>query len=372
MKFLTESIGLYIHIPFCEKKCRYCNFYSSFSSEELLDSYKNALIREIKKWGGSINRPIDTVYLGGGTPSLLKDRLPDIINSIKASFSISKNAEITLEMNPTGDCEETLKLAKQTGVNRLSIGAQSGDDKMLSLLGRKHTSEQTQKTFKKARELGFNNISLDLMICLPDSSNETLLKDLEFITALNPEHISAYMLKIEENTAFYFLKDTLNLPCEETQAEQYLFMCDYLEKKGYTHYEISNFCKDNYMSRHNLKYWQGTEYLGLGPSAHSFLDGKRFFYKDDLKAYIKGTEPIFDSEGGTKEEYIMLSLRLKEGILFKAFERKFGKKLPNEFFTKCEFLQKHNLLKIEKDKIYLTNKGMLLQNSIITEILECI
>ena len=369
---MTKSLGIYLHIPFCEKKCRYCNFYSSFSSEELLDGYTNALIREIKKWGGSINRPIDTVYLGGGTPSLLKPRLPKIVDCIKYSFNVSENAEITLEVNPAGDCREVLEFAKRAGINRLSIGAQSGDDKMLRLLGRRHTAKDTQKTFNKARELGFDNISLDLMICLPESNEKTLLKDLEFITALKPEHISVYMLKLEENTAFYSLKDTLKLPNEDDEAKQYLFMCDYLENKGFYHYEISNFSKDNYMSRHNLKYWQGTEYLGLGPSAHSFLDGKRFYYKDDLRAYIKGTEPIFDCLGGTKEEYIMLSLRLKEGLSVSFFEQKFGKKLPNEFFTKCEFLQKHNLLKIEKDKIYLTNKGMLLQNSIITEILECI
>ena len=179
MKFLTNNLGVYLHIPFCEKKCKYCDFYSSFTTEELLDNYTFALTQEIKKWGGLINRPIDTIYLGGGTPSLLSHRLENVISSLKNSFNLLNNSEITLEVNPSGDVEKLLQYAKKSGVNRLSIGAQSGIDKELSVLGRQHTVNDTVKTVEIARSLGFFNISLDIMIGLPDSNLETLKNNLK-------------------------------------------------------------------------------------------------------------------------------------------------------------------------------------------------
>lgn len=372
VRFLTDSLGLYLHIPFCEKKCRYCDFYSTFCNEELLDSYTNALIKEINQWGGKVNRPIDTIYLGGGTPSLLGERLPKLLKRVKSSFNVAKNCEITLELNPKNDSESLLEYAKEAEINRLSIGAQTGSNQMLSTLGRGHSAEDTVRTFKKARELGFKNISLDLMICLPSSNTETLSNDLDFITSLKPEHISAYMLKIEENTAFYNMRDRLNLPCEEQEEQQYLLMCDYLEKRGYTHYEISNFCKGDNFSRHNMKYWKGEEYLGIGPAAHSFYNGERFFYTRDLKAFLRGGKTVTDSKGGGKEEFIMLNLRLRTGISNTEYKNNFGEDLPRRFFQKCENFEKHGFLKLSQERVYLTNKGMLLSNSIITELLECI
>lgn len=355
-------MGLYLHIPFCNGKCAYCDFYSAFTNEELLDSYLTALIREIKQWGGKINRPIDTIYLGGGTPSLLNHRLVPLLNAVYDNFKVLDNAEITLELNPADNVLEILQNAKAAGVNRISIGAQSGNDAELSLLGRRHTASDTVSAVKTARELGFDNLSLDLMLGLPNSSSETFKKSLDFIVALNPEHISAYILKIEENTRFFKEKDTLNLPDDDSICDQYLLMCDTLEKAGFCHYEISNFAKNSFESRHNLKYWNCEEYLGIGPSAHSFLDGKRFYYPRDLKQFIKGNTPIPDGDGGDLSEQIMLALRLKKGIKTDT--------LSPKAIEKCELFAKNGLGVLKDDIFSLTDQGMLLSNTIISEILE--
>lgn len=372
MKFLTKPIGLYLHIPFCEKKCNYCDFYSSFVTEELLDKYTVALIREIKQWGGKINRPIDTIYFGGGTPSLLSHRLEEIVKEIRNVFIVSKTAEITLEINPKGDALKVLEYAKKAGVNRLSIGAQSGINSELEILGRTHSAEDTVKTLKTAKKLGFSNVSLDLMLGLPFSSIKTLKISLDFITALNPQHISVYILKLEKNTAFYKNIEKLNIPDDDSVAEQYLYMCEYLENKGYSHYEISNFCFGDNRSRHNLKYWQGEDYLGIGPSAHSALDGKRFYYKRDLRDFVAGNTPISDGESGSAEEYVMLNLRLDSGIDLAELENCFNISLLPDFFNRCKAFEKAELIRMDGKKITLTSKGMLLSNSIITELLECI
>ena len=356
------SLGLYLHIPFCNGKCAYCDFYSANTNEDTIDSYLTALIREIKQWGGEINRPIDTIYLGGGTPSLLNHRLVPLLNSVYENFKVLDNAEITLELNPADNVYEILENAKLAGINRISIGAQSGNDDELLKLGRRHTAKDTEIAIKTARELGFNNISLDLMIGLPDSSFEKLENSLNFITSLKPQHVSAYILKIEEKTKFFKEKATLNLPDDDLVGDQYLFMCDYLENKGYEHYEISNFCDKDFKSQHNLKYWKCEEYLGLGPSAHSFLDGKRFYYPRDLKAFINGNRPTPDGDGGDKVEQIMLALRLNSGIKTDI--------LPPAAKQKCELFAKNGLGNINNGVFSLTNKGMLLSNTIIYEILE--
>ncbi len=361
--FLTNPIGLYIHIPFCLKKCNYCDFYSVAVNDQVKQDYVDALIKEIKQWGDKLSRPIDTIYFGGGTPSLLAEFLPLIMKEVKASFCLLEGAEITMEMNPADNCEEILNFALEAGVNRLSIGAQSGVTQELEVLGRRHTLEQTAETVKLARSLGFDNISLDIMLGLPNSNEKSLQKSLEFITDLNPEHISAYILKIEENTVFHKIYDTLGLPDEDSTADQYLQMCKYLEDKGYGHYEISNFAKPNFESRHNLKYWELKEYLGLGPSAHSFINGKRFYFKRDLSKFLEGSSPLPDGDGGGEEERIMLALRLSKGVKLE---------LNEELEKKCRLLNQNKLLNINDQSISLTDQGMLLSNSIITEILECI
>ncbi len=321
--------------------------------------YLEALKREIKQWGGKINRPIDTIYLGGGTPSLLNGKLPELLECVKENFKVTRDAEITLEINPKPDIKEILANAKIAGINRLSIGAQSGNDSELAVLGRTHSKTDTENAVHTAKELGFSNISLDLMIGLPNSNIETLKANLDFLTNLEAQHISAYILKIEPNTLFDKNSDNLNLPDEDGICEQYLYMCDYLCKKGYEHYEISNFAKPKLESRHNLKYWNCEEYLGIGPSAHSFLDKKRFYYPRDMRAFISGNNPVFDADGGSEEEKIMLSLRLKNGVN--------ADKLPKD---KVKFFVKNGFAELKNDRFSLTDKGMLVSNQIILQLLE--
>lgn len=367
-----RPFGLYIHVPFCLEKCAYCDFYSAVCSEQQLNDYTARLIKEIKLWGDRTDRPIDTVYFGGGTPSLLKHRLPELLDTVRNSFHLYKDAEITLEMNPAADIEEVLDAAAEAGVNRLSIGVQSGNDGELKNLGRAHSAKEAEKAFRQARRKGFCNISVDLMLGLPDSDKARLQESLKFICGLEPEHISAYILKIEPETAFYRNRDKLNLPDEDQQAEQYLAVCEYLKNAGYEHYEISNFCRDGKRSRHNLKYWMCEEYLGLGPSAHSFLDGRRFFYPRDLKEFMQGGAPVFDGEGGGSDEFVMLSLRLKEGLVFADYRERFGKEISAPVKSNCDSLKKAGLAVIDDEGIRLTEEGMLISNSIINEIIECI
>ena len=372
---MTEATpkGLYLHIPFCKKKCAYCDFYSACVSDGMLDSYTESLIREIKNWGGVLRRPVfDTVYFGGGTPSLLGERLAAVADAVYSAFEITSGAEITLELNPTGDSSKTsdfMKTARKSGINRLSVGAQSGSDRELKLLGRTHTAADTLAAVSAARKAGFDNISLDLMLGLPGSDIGTLSKSIDFVLSAEPEHISAYILKIEENTYFYKMRESLSLPDDDSAADQYLYMCERLEKSGYTHYEISNFCLPGRESRHNLKYWRCGEYLGIGPSAHSFINGKRFYYPRDMKAFIKGTKPVYDGNGGDAEEYIMLRLRLAEGLDIKELESRFG--INADKIRKAVVpLKKAGFLKTGDSTIRLTDKGMTVSNSIITKILE--
>lgn len=372
MKYLTdkEPIGLYLHIPFCKKRCAYCSFYSSFDSEKLKDEYTKRLITVIKERGGKISRPVNTVYFGGGTPSLMYERLSAVMQAVRESFSVENGAEITLEINPGVASERILTAAALAGINRLSVGAQSGSDKMLSLLGRTHTAEDTRRTISAARKRGFKNISVDIMIALPGSDLKSLKEDIDFVCGLNPQHISAYILKTEENTLFYKKAETLDLPDDDSAAEQYLYLCRTLEDRGFNHYEISNFCLDGMESRHNLKYWNCSEYLGIGPSAHSFLNGQRFYYPDDLHGFLRGAEPLPDGDGGTLEEYIMLSLRLSGGLVFDRCRRHFGKDLSEKIIKKAKPLENIGLCKITENAVSLTDKGMAVSNSIITELLE--
>ncbi len=362
---MTNPLGLYIHIPFCEKKCNYCDFYSAFYNKDTLSVYLDALKGEIKKWGGKLHRPIDTIYIGGGTPSLLGEEIIPLTNCIKESFNVLENAEFTVEVNPSSS-DNFLKYAKSAGVNRLSVGVQSGCDAKLKILGRTHTTQEAAITVKAARDFGFDNISLDLMIALPDSSTQTLKKDIDFILSLNPEHISSYILKIEQNTAFYKKYDTLNLPDDDASAEQYLYMCDSLAKNGYNHYEISNFAVGDKFSRHNMKYWVGDDYLGIGPAAHSCVKGKRFYYPRDLQGFIKNPQTISDGDSGTKEEKLMLGLRLSQGI---DLTQIYGE-IPESIKGKIHLLQKAGYIKANLPRISLTDSGMLISNSIITELLE--
>lgn len=359
-----NTLGLYIHIPFCEKRCNYCDFYSAFYNKDTLCVYLSALEREIKKWGGSINRPIDTIYIGGGTPSLLGHEILSVYNFIKENFTVCENLEFTVEVNPSSS-GEFLDLANAAGVNRLSVGVQSGCDDTLRALGRTHTAFEAAQTVKNARKAGFNNISVDLMLALPDSNLQTLENDIDFMLSLHPEHISAYILKIEQNTAFYKMQSSLSLPDDDSAAKQYLFMCERLQKNGYNHYEISNFAKGENLSRHNMKYWECRDYLGIGPSAHSCVDGRRFYYPSDLHGFIKNPTVVQDGTGGDKQEQLMLGLRLSKGVNLSEI---YGE-IPQSIKTKISMLEKAGYLKADLPQISLTDKGMLVSNSIISELL---
>ncbi len=330
-------------------------------SDTLIDEYLNALSQEIKKWGGAFGRPIDTIYLGGGTPSLLGERIEPLLNTVRENFDVKSNAEITAEINPSLNSEVFLRSAVKAGVNRLSVGVQSGNEDELKILGRGHTLNQAADTVNTARKLGFNNISLDLMLALPNSSIKTLDNSISFLLSLNPEHISAYLLKIEQGTKFYAEREKLNLPDDEGQEEQYLYMCERLKNAGFMHYEISNFAKTGYESRHNLKYWNCEEYLGIGPSAHSFLNGERFYYPKDLRAFLKNPATESDGVGGETEERIMLALRLKEGVDFSQ------KTSLHPYLLQ---LERSGFGIFNSGRFSLTERGMLVSNTIITEILE--
>ena len=359
MRSLPETVGLYLHIPFCKKKCAYCDFYSAFVSETGLDNYCRALISEIKRWGGSLSRPIDTVYFGGGTPSLLGERIIPLMEAVRESFSVMPNAEITAEINPSGDPERFLNAAYGSGIDRISLGVQSGSDERLSLLGRSHSAAEAARTVEYARKIGFRNISVDLMTALPDESVSDCVADAEFMLSLSPEHISCYMLKTERGTRFAAQGV---LPADDdTAAEQYLAVCERLGAAGYRHYEISNFALPGCESRHNLKYWHCSEYLGIGPSAYSFLNGERFHYPRDMHGFLHSPSTVSDGSGGDIGEKIMLALRLSEGYDFSAFP---------DVFPLLKRLSEASLGSLKGSVFSLTARGMLVSNEIITEILE--
>ncbi len=364
-KSLTDSLGIYIHIPFCEKKCNYCNFYSGKADKATRALYVERLCEEIKQWGTQTARPIDTLYIGGGTPSLLSEaELSQILSAVRSSFNLCDDAEITAEVNPSD--REFIKYAAELGINRLSVGVQSASDEELKVLGRRHLFADAQKAVALARQEGINNISVDIMIGLENSSIETLDFSIDRILDLDAEHISAYILKIEEGTPFGARQ--VATPDEDSVADQYLHMCGRFAKAGYEHYEISNFAKKGFFSRHNTKYWLDREYIGIGPAAHSFFEGKRFFYPQDIKLFCEKAEITPDGVGGNDEEFVMLALRLKKGLVFSEYEEKFGKKLPLGAVNKAKLLENGGLCKVTQDSISLTDRGMLVSNSIICEI----
>lgn len=361
--FLTD-LGLYIHTPFCAQKCKYCDFYSFPVTPDFIDSYTKRVTEEITKWGVRTARPIDSLYLGGGTPSLLGgENIEKIIYAARNAFPFD-SPEITLECNPADDLTETLKAAAKAGVNRLSIGVQSALDNELSMLGRRHTARDAVKTVAAAKNAGIDNISLDLMIGLPESSCASVEKSVDFVCSLEPRHISVYILKLEEGTPLF--ESHPPMPDDDEISDQYLFTVQRLKENGYRQYEISNFAQDGYESRHNLKYWNLEEYLGIGPSAHSFLDGRRFFYPRDIKAFLDGCSVIPDGSGGDSEEYIMLRLRLFEGIILEDYEKRYGS-FPKSLKDKALSLQKAGFMKVFDKGIRLTEKGFLVSNAVIGE-----
>lgn len=364
-----NNIGLYLHIPFCVSKCPYCDFYSFRSDESKKSAYVNALKLCISEYSKKINCKADTLYIGGGTPSILNPKLiSDLVNHAKSSF-LAENSEITVECNPFSLSDaffEELQLCK---VNRLSIGMQSANDLERQKLGRRGDKASVESVILRARAAGIENISLDVMLGIPESTIESLKSTLDFCIEMNVPHISCYILKVEEGTPFYKIQGRLNLPDDDETADMYLFMCEYLEGHGIMQYEISNFAKPGFESRHNLKYWHDEEYLGLGASAHSFIGGKRFYYLRDIDYFLSGKEPIFDCDGGDFEEFSMLALRLCEGLTEQRVQKRFGFLIPEEMRQKAEKFQKNGLLISDNNGIRLTKQGFLLSNTIISELI---
>ncbi len=362
-----KPIGLYIHIPFCNGKCPYCDFYSVNPNGERVTAYVDALCKRIDEAGGIY----DTVYFGGGTPSLIGS---DNIAEIMSHINRTESCEVTLECNPsdTGavDSQFDFSVVAESGINRISIGLQSADDAERKALGRRGGCDDVERAMKRAQNAGIGNISLDLMLGIPNQTAESLKKSVEFCKSSGASHVSAYILKIEEGTPFFERKNSLILPDEDATVDLYLFAVRELEKAGFSQYEISNFSKEGFESRHNLKYWRCEEYLGLGASAHSFVNGKRFYYERSADAFVSGASPVGDGEGGDEEEYIMLALRLTEGLIFSNYKERFGKEIPNDIIKKAKELEKHGFVKICEDNISLTVNGFLISNSVICSLLE--
>ena len=365
--------GLYIHVPFCSSKCKYCDFYSFAPNKPQMDSYLTAVLSALEKNSENIRGSFDTIYFGGGTPSFFGgERIGKIIEKAKECFSFCNDTEITVECNPSSVDEKLVGELKKYGVNRISMGLQSALDEERGIIGRKSTAEEVKKGVELFKKYGIDNISVDLMSGLPRQTMESFKKSVDFVLSLEIKHISSYMLKIEEGTPLYTEQSSLSFPDEDTVCDMYLYLSERLTKEGFVHYEISNFAKKDYESRHNTKYWLSEEYLGIGPSAHSYIDGKRFYYERDFEAFLKGAEPVFDSYGGDEEEYIMLRLRLREGLSFKAFYEKYKKELPEEIKRKALFYKGKGLCEVDEEKISLTPEGFLLSNSIIAELLESV
>ncbi len=359
------KIGIYIHVPFCKSKCPYCDFFSVAVTDDLLDKYVQKTCDCLKYWS-KINRVANSLYFGGGTPSLLgTKRIKTIVECVDKYFNVlNNNSEITLEMNPGDYKSLDFSELYNSGINRISIGLQSSNDNELNLLGRRHTSETCKEAVYTIQNAGFKNISLDLMIATPLQTQKSLSESIRFCSELQVQHVSAYILKIEEGTSFYHNKAFLNLPDEEVTSDLYLIACDELEKFGFKQYEISNFCKTSYESQHNLKYWNAQEYLGIGPSSHSFIDGKRFFYERSINNFFQNQNIIFDGSGGYEEEYVMLRLRLSQGLINADFKKRFGKNISKKYFQNALKLKNSDLLFVDEDCIRFTPKGFLVSNKL--------
>ena len=364
-----KNIGLYLHIPFCKSKCPYCDFYSFSGKDTQKDEYTKILKEKILSSISTLQSKGDTLYIGGGTPSVLgAENLKTLVDTCKKDF-LTDDAEITVECNPHGLNEDFFKTLYDCGVNRISMGLQSAVDNERRILGRLSDRKQVENTVRMAQNVGFENITLDVMLGVPNQTEKSLNETLDFCIFLGVPHISAYMLKLEENTHFYKYQHKYNFPDDDLTADLYLQMCEKLEENGIMQYEISNFAKQGFESRHNLKYWHCDEYLGLGPSAHSFLNGKRFYYDRDFESFMNGNSPIQDGFGGDFTEYAMLNLRLVEGLNENKVFEHFGHSIPKEIYEKSQVFIDNGYMIADENSLKLTRKGFLLSNSILSEIL---
>ena len=375
-------LGLYIHIPFCVTKCKYCDFNSFKIDLNEKIKYLNYLGEEMKLYKEEIkNREIDSVFVGGGTPSILNENEINILfEKIKENFNIKSNAEITMECNPGTLTLNKLKVMKKSGVNRLSIGLQAVQNHHLKYIGRIHTFEEFEKNYHDAKQMGFDNINIDLMYALPNQSREDWMESLEKVVKLNPTHISAYSLILEENTELFkmYERDEFNLLDENTDIEMYEYTINYLKSHGYNQYEISNYAKDNFECKHNVLYWKCEEYVGIGASASGYLNGIRYNNICELDNYekmiLEGEKPIeWEEKLSIKdeiEESIFLGLRMNEGIQISDFKEKYNFDFEKEYKNEIEKLSKMELIEIDNNLMKLTQKGREISNSVFVEFIK--
>lgn len=373
-------LGIYIHVPFCRSKCLYCDFYSlPGKPDKRMRDYLKAVVAHIKESGSlAPGYRVDTVYFGGGTPSYLgAEGLTTILNAIRKHFDVSPDAEITFEANPDSTSFFMLRRLRNEGFNRVSLGIQCDDDKILKTLGRPHTYEQAVKAVKRIRSAGYKNLSVDLMYGLPGQTLERWQHTVNHVLQLDPDHISCYGLKVEEGTPLYAYQDSYHLPGDDDQADMYLAMVDILRRKGYRQYEISNFAKREMASRHNLKYWNGGEYLGFGPGASSDFAGKRFSIVRDLGKYCEGIrnggEVIDEMHEVAKweraGEYLMLRLRTTAGIHRDEYEKRYLLRFDPLADVLDRACLRNHALHNGKGGYRLTPEGFLVSNSILTDLL---
>ena len=385
-----KNIGLYIHIPFCKKKCEYCDFISYEGKENLVEKYIECVNHELKEIGEQ-NRIdyendlddlvlVKTVYIGGGTPSFINSKyISELLNVIKNSFTLDNDVEITLEVNPGTADEYKLKEYKDSGINRLSIGLQETHDRILKNIGRIHTYENFLNTYNLARKIGFNNINVDLMLGLPGQTLLDLNESLDNVIKLNPEHISVYSLILEEGTPLYFKVSNhqVQLPDDELERKMYWKVKEKLQEAGYIHYEISNFAKLGYESKHNLSCWNQEEYIGVGVASHSYTNNVRYSVIENIEEYIKNIDTdneadniIFhekQNKDSKMQEYMILGLRKIEGIKIQEFKNKFETDPIVLYKNELKKLKDEGLIKIDSNSIKLTNKGLDLANIVWEE-----
>lgn len=378
MKSEYRPLGLYIHIPFCRCKCAYCDFYSLPGQDGQMDAYVSALCAHLAETAPRAeNHEVDTVYFGGGTPTVLGEkRLTAILKAIEKGYRVAKHAEITFEANPESARDwKALRTLRRAGFNRMSLGVQSTDEGLLRTLGRIHSTEDTRAAVEAARKAKIKNLSLDLMYGLPGQSMEQWKKTLTDVIAMEPEHISCYALKLEEGTPLYEKRAELALPDDDAAADMYFAAVETLRDAGYLQYEISNFAKEGFESKHNLKYWTLSEYAGFGPGAHSDFGNVRYAYEKDLAAYLRGELNLSESSRiPTRDrdtEYLMLGLRTVRGIEKREFENLFRLRFDAVEKVMLECAEAGYAVQ-EGDRWHLTPKGMFVSNAIILRALDAV
>ena len=369
----TDKLGLYVHIPYCVRKCNYCDFCSLPNGRgEVPDGYVEALCREIESYSSVPKRTLDTVYFGGGTPSLLSPRQAEkIVFAIRDTFDLSDFAELTLEANPGTVTEEKALVFRSLGFNRVSLGLQSVHENEMRTLGRIHNFDDFLFSFNLLRRAGFDNINVDLMYGIPHQTKDSFRQTLESVIALSPEHISAYGLILEEGTPLYASRDQLPIPTTDEECDMYDLCRDVLRAAGYEHYEISNYAKEGKRSRHNLIYWNFNEYIGVGAAAHSFFEGIRSYNTQDVEAYISSPEAAKTQECDLNLpfEYAMLKLRLIDGFSLSDYEARFDRSFTEGKEKTLLRLKNAGLVTLDAGRLALTERGFYLSNSILVEIL---